>query len=551
MNNAKVHARNLAANWTGHAASMVVLFFLSPFVIHTLGKVQYGIWSLLTVVTGYMGILDLGVRASTGRHITLYIGKEDHQRVEETIRTSLAFFSTIGIMIVAVGAVLGWIFPSVFSSVPSEYHGLVMVLLPVLALNMWLTTFRSVLASVLIAHDRFDLTNGVDLVMLATRTAATVIVLNAGGGLLGMTLVVVGCNVFGILCTWVLAGRIYRRLRVWPFAFSKARMREILGYGAAAFVTAIAVKIIGQTDLVIVGAGISVADVTVYSVGAMLLYYSNTFIGQISTTFFPPVQRTVARGEMGPARWLTYRQVRLALLCGVPIYVGFILFARPFIRLWMFDPVDFPASAVEGAAWVMVILSVSKLLFLLTVGASSILAAMGHIKITAALSIGEALVNLGLSLLFVLAFGWGLLGVAAGTLAARLFVTAFLLPWYACRKAGMAWGRYIVETLGRGSLAAALFAGICLAVQQLGSCTSWPVFAGQVALSVLGYVPVALLVLVPKGDRSRLVQEFVKQGMSISKDDVQLPVGSVDKESDGVEIDEVGSLEHPKGTTQE
>lgn len=61
MSRARIYARNLAANWIGHGASLVVMFFLSPFVIYTLGQVEYGIWSLLTVLTGYMGVLDLGV----------------------------------------------------------------------------------------------------------------------------------------------------------------------------------------------------------------------------------------------------------------------------------------------------------------------------------------------------------------------------------------------------------------------------------------------------------------------------------------------------------
>ncbi len=37
--------------------------------------------SIAAVVTGYMGFLDLGVRASTGRHVILYLGRDDHQSV--------------------------------------------------------------------------------------------------------------------------------------------------------------------------------------------------------------------------------------------------------------------------------------------------------------------------------------------------------------------------------------------------------------------------------------------------------------------------------------
>lgn len=62
MSKGRIYARNLAANWIGYGASMVVLFFLSPYMINELGEVEYGLWSLLMVVTGYMAILDPSVR---------------------------------------------------------------------------------------------------------------------------------------------------------------------------------------------------------------------------------------------------------------------------------------------------------------------------------------------------------------------------------------------------------------------------------------------------------------------------------------------------------
>jgi len=510
VSDARVYVRNLAANWIGHGASMVVLFFLSPFVIHTLGNVQYGIWSLLSVLTGYMGMLDLGVRASTGRHVTLYIGKDDHKSVDETIRTSLAFFSAFGILIVVVGVALGWIFPSAFSSVPVEYHALVRLLLPMLAMNMWLTAFRSVLASVLIAHDRFDLSNAVDLIMLAIQTAGTVLVLNAGLGLLGLTLIVFGCNLLGMLITWMLARRIYRRLRVWPLVLSKARMREILGYGFAAFIAAIAIKIVGQTDLIIVGAVIGVGEVTTYSVGAMIVYYSSTFIGQIGSTFFPPVQRAVAKGDIESARWLFFRQVRLSLICGLPMYIGFIIFAEPFIRLWMTGP-SFPQSAVESAALVMGILAGSKLLYLLTIGSDGILASMGHIRFNAVVTIIEAGLNLGLSLLFVFVFDWDFAGVAAGTLVSLFMVRTFIQPWYACRKAGIAWRSFVVNVIGTGILGGVLFAIPCFAIRHMFRTDSWGIFWLQIAMAFVVYCPIALWVLLPSKDRRWLWMRLLPQ----------------------------------------
>ncbi len=500
---ARIHARNLLANWISLGLTLVVFFFLSPFVVHTLGKVEYGIWSLLNVLTGYMGILDLGVRASTGRHIFLYLGRQDEEAVDQTIRTSLGFFSAIGLLIFAVGGLLGWVFPNIFSTIPDNYRLLAMLLVPLMAFNVWLTALTAVFSNVLAAHERFDLTRAVDVLTLAVQATGTVFVLYRGYGIVGLALVTIGCHVLPLVCNWYLAKRIYRPLRIWPLRFDRLRLRELLGYGLAAFVSSASLKVIGQTDLVVVGIALDVSAVTVYSIGAMLAYYSQGFFAQIGHTFFPTLQKAVARGEMGVARWLYFRQVRLAMLIGVPMYVGFILYAEPFIRLWMLGH-GIDESAVQAAARVLQILSASKLLFLFTLGAGPILAAMNGIRISAALSIAEAIVNLTLSLVFVLKFNMGIAGVALGTLVARLLVSTFLHPWFACRYANIRWTSHLIRVGGTGLVATALFAVWAAVALHLVPPHSWPTFAASVALALAGYGPIAIF-LIPKDIRTRIL----------------------------------------------
>jgi O-antigen/teichoic acid export membrane protein len=503
MSNARTYARNLFANAGGHVAAVAVLFFLSPFVVNTLGEVGYGIWSLLNVFTGYMGVLDLGIRASTGRYVVLYVGREQHEQVNETIKTSMGLYSIGGVLFLIVAFVLAVFFPTFFRSIPPEHQGTAKVLLPLMALNLWLTVYAAVFSSVLAAHDRFDLARGIDLVTLALRTAAIVAVLRLGLGLQGLVFATIGGTLVTFGLNAVTAYRVFPSLSVWPPTISRRSLRELVSYGIAAFVSAVAVRIIGQTDLVVVGAAISVSAVTAYSVGSMLLYYSAALMSQITRTFFPPVQRAVARGEMGPARWLFFRQARLGLLCGLPAYVGFIIYGRSFIRLWMLGP-EFGESAVEAAALVMMILACSKLLSTFVLGWESLLGAMGYVAFTASLAIAEAIVNLALSLTLVLVFDWGLAGVAAGTFFARLVVSCVALSWYGARKAGIDWFRYCTRIGGSGLLAAGLFAGWCWLVRESSPTESWPVFAAQVAISLAGYLPIAYWILLPAGDRKRL-----------------------------------------------
>ena len=504
MTSGKIIARNLFANWVGHGSNLVVMFFLSPFIVHTLGQTQYGIWQILTVLTGYMGILDLGVRASTGRYIVLYLGKGELDKVDETIRTGLGMYTALGGLILLVGCALGFFFPQFFPSVPQKYSLTVAILLPVLAVYIWISAVRTVLSSVLAAHDRFDLARGSDLVMLAVRTVGTIFALLWGYGMVGLAVAVIGCNIVGLIINYFLARRVHQGLCLWPLLFSRERIHELYNYGIGAFAIAVCGRIIGQTDLVIVGNLVNLDAVAVYSVGAMLLYYSDTILGQITTTLFPPLQRAIAQGEMDIARRLVFRQVRLSMILGLLMYVGYYTFCESFIRLWMFNPQTFPLGSVQQAAQVMAILACSKMLTLFGFGSGTVLAATGHIGFAAKMTIVESITNLFLSIIFIVVFDLGLVGVAFGTLGARLLTSAVMLPLYACKKIGINVWHYAIDIGGRGLLAGGSFILVSFVVQNLLPDGSWVEFFVQVVVATLVYCPIALLFLVP-GDDRRLI----------------------------------------------
>ena len=91
----------------------------------------------------------MGFVLSTGRYIILYLGKNDYGKVDETIRTGLGLYTSLSGLILVAGCVLSLIFPKVFPSVPREYHSTIAILLPVLAVNIWISALRTVLSSVL------------------------------------------------------------------------------------------------------------------------------------------------------------------------------------------------------------------------------------------------------------------------------------------------------------------------------------------------------------------------------------------------------------------
>lgn len=311
------------------------MFFLSPYIVGKLDAVSYGIWSLLNVLTGYMGIFDLGVRASVGRHVALYMGKDDATGVDETIRAGFGFFSLTGLLILLAGVVLGWLFPSLFKGVSSQYYDIVRILLPLMVVNVWLSAVAAIYSSILAAHDRFDIARGVDMVVLLVRTLGTIYALEKGWGLWGLVVAVIAGNLCAVLGNRIYAGRVHNALRSFPFLYSKKRLGELFGYGIPAFITSAATKIAGQSSLVIVGILLSVSDVREYSVGGMIVLYSSTFIKIISRTFFPSIQKAAARNDLKEVRSLLTKQLKISIIFGATLYIGYVFYADDFIRIWM------------------------------------------------------------------------------------------------------------------------------------------------------------------------------------------------------------------------
>jgi O-antigen/teichoic acid export membrane protein len=496
MSRARIYVRNLIANWTGPAVNLTVLFFLSPFVVHTLGETQYGIWSLLMVLTGYMGLFDLGVRASTGRYVILYYGRGDHERLQETLRTGFGFFSAAGLLILLAGVVIGLAFPTFFPSAPAEYQGLVVFLLPILAVNIWLSVIGALYASMLAAQDRFDLMQVVGVTSVAVRAVGTVLVLRWGYGIVGLTVVTLADGVLSAVGNRWLARRIYPRLRAWPPLLSRERLRELFGYGLPAFLSGIAGRLVSHSAMLVTGVLISVAAVTTYSIGSMLVFYAGPFLWQVTGTLFPSVQRSVAQGDMGSVRWLYLRQMRAGLVVGVLVYGGFILFGKLFIRTWM-------GPEFTEAFTVMAILSAMELLTLFSGGAASVLSATGHVWFLTAVGACEGIVSLSLAVFFVLVLGWGIVGIAAAALAARVLVSLFTITWRVCSVIELRWTS-LTGVAVPGLLTAAAFVAWGLLIRSLIPAQGWGLFFTQVALACAGYAPIAMAMLVPKDDRMRV-----------------------------------------------
>src|ERR1700756_5666194 len=82
-------ARNVLSNWLALAVTTVTAFFLSPFVVHHLGNLAYGVWVIIMSLVAYMNLLDLGLRGAITRFVSKGCAQGNNEESSQAVSGAL------------------------------------------------------------------------------------------------------------------------------------------------------------------------------------------------------------------------------------------------------------------------------------------------------------------------------------------------------------------------------------------------------------------------------------------------------------------------------
>jgi len=167
-----------------------------------------------------------------------------------------------------------------------------------------------------------------------------------------------------------------------------------------------------------------VAFVTPYSIARRLSDMPQLLSAQFMKVILPLASQLDAENDRVRLRTVYITSSRITLAIFLPLAVGVIVFAQPFLMAWVGAPYD-------QYAYLVVILTLASLMDTSQWPAGAILQGMGRHRLLALITLGSALANLGLSLLLVRPLG--LAGVALGTLIPTTIESLFFVLPYVMR----------------------------------------------------------------------------------------------------------------------
>jgi len=465
-------AGNIFSNWAALAIGMGAAFFVTPFVVHRLGNVAYGVWVLVVSLNSYMGLLDLGLRGAVTRYVSRGVTEQNRVESADAVSGALWIRLWMSAAIVISSLVFALVFTKIFQ-VPSELQQDARMAILATAASLAVTLSCGVFGGVLAGLHRFDQLSSVSILQTSTRVIGIVWLLHHGHGILALAIWELASAAVANALLIFLCFRSYPQLKIRIGRPSRETIRKLWNYSFYAFVIGIAAQLVYYTDNFVVGAYAGTVAVTFYAIGGTLINYARQVVGSMTQTFMPLASSFEAQGSHQNLRRLLIHGTRATLIVSLPLELALFLRGETFISLWMGPQYAHPSGTVLRILLISLIVSAGSS------ACGGIVFGMEKHRPVALWAILEGFANLGLSIFLVRRIG--IYGVAWGTTIPSLIVEVLLWPPYVCHLVKISMGEYLWQTWIRTGLAVLPFTLGCYLAERFWPARNLAYFFAQIA----------------------------------------------------------------------
>lgn len=489
--------RNVTSSWAVLVVNTVISFLLAPVVVHALGSVYYGIWTLLMQFTGYLWLFDFGVRESVIKYVAQYHASGEHPKLQATVRTAISVYALVTLAaLLAVGGITASL-PYVFN-IPADAVATARIAAFVTGATVAQSFLSNVFVGVLMGLQRIYLVSRVGILFSLIRAVATYALLTHGYGLVAL-------SVLNLVLSLANAALVVHYCRVYlpdvpflPMRPARDEVVKLLNYGKYVLLSNIGDKIVFATDALVIGMFLPIAALTPYAIAGTLINHMRSAVMAMAAVFNPLTSSLRATGDEHVLQRVLQTGAKGAMTVGLPLCIGFITLGERFVSLWMGE------AHAPMAGRVMTVLSIGYIIGLPYYTISGVLYGLGQHRIVAILRVVEGAINLALSV--VLVNVQGLVGVAVGTAIPHIIVVGWVLPRALPRMFPVSLRAYYFEVYGRSLFAAVPFFIATWAIRTVIQPTTLTSFFGWGSLSLVAYLVPLWLIALSQGERTHLLR---------------------------------------------
>ena len=409
--------------------SIIVTLLYMPVMLRLLGQSEYGLYSLIGAVVGYLSILDLGFGNAIVRYTARNRAIGDQDAESNLNGMFLLLYCGIAVVTLVIGAMLYLNVENMFGgTLTTAELAKAKIMMLLLIFNFAISFPLGVFGSIMQAYERFVFVKLVGISRSILNPCIMLPLLYLGFGVIAMVVVQTVLNIMTLLIN---VGYCFKVLNT-KFYFEKLErslLIEIAGYSFFIFLNIIVDKVYWSTGQFILGIVAGTMLVAVYAIAMQLNNMYIMFSTAISGLLLPRISIMVANDSSNDElSQIMIRMGRVQYVVMAYILGGFILFGEAFIILWA-------GPNYRDAYYILLLVMIPITVPLIQNAGISILQAQNRNVFRSVLYIALACVNVLISIPLARVFGG--LGCAVATGASLVIGNVIIMNIYYFRQIGL------------------------------------------------------------------------------------------------------------------
>ena len=414
---------NAALNLSAWLVPALTALIAVPITVRGLGADAYGLLTLTTALTGFLGLMELGLGTAIVRYLSYYRALGQGRPMIGIVRFAVTWFGIAGVIggvILLVGA--PWFAESLLR-VPPDMVSTAVAVIRISAFGFVTGMMVSVGSAIPQSFLRYDLSATTTIVFGVLGAAGPAVLVMLGFSLEAVVAYGVVVNALAAATYLLIAVRLFTPIdRTAGPSWASIR-RETLRFAGVAAISQVHSVIAQQATRIIVGAASGVAAAAYYQVPSLLASRVNSGLQRAAYVIFPTASGMYARNDVQGVDNLYLRTSRLFFVVNASVTMAMCALAYPLLAFWVS-----PEYAREGAV-ALVVFSLTSAINASTMAASYVNLSAVRPGVNLAFSFSSSLITL--VTVYPLTVRWGVTGASLAGLLGAGNVPVFF--WYVHR----------------------------------------------------------------------------------------------------------------------
>ncbi|WP_347127037.1 lipopolysaccharide biosynthesis protein [Ligilactobacillus salivarius] len=488
--------------------SMLMSFIVRTVFIYTLGKNYLGFNGLFSNIFSILSLTELGMGTAIIYSMYKPVAQEDHRKIAALLNLYRTFYRIVGIIVAILGLSLLPFLDYLVSGI-QDIPELEIIYLLYLSSSV-ISYFFAYKKSMLTVYQQDYISSRINLLINFIQGIIQIAILILWHNYILYLLVLTISTFFNNWLNSLYADYKYQYLKEYRSErVDEETKQKIYTDVKAIFVSRISSAIVTSTDNLLISAFVSTIILGLYSNYIMLINVVNTIINRILDSLVGSVGNLIAVESIERVYLIFKRVLFINYWLVAFSSMSFFILANPFITLWI------------GKSYLLssgIIFMIALNLFMRLIRNTFIMFnnAFGHFVELKKKNIIEPIINIVASLLFILVFKMGIIGVLLGTFVSNITTNFWFEPYLIFKKCQVSLkeyfkiaANYLLTSIVAGRLTYIL-CDICL------TGNSWVLFLIRIVICCIA-INLIIILFYRKTDEYQYFMMLVKEVLKLSR----------------------------------